>query len=110
MDKRYKTQWEENYVLSLLHKKKTKRGEKLLISEKITIFLAIWIIIVLFITGDGNIEIFLILIFIGLLIGKELTDRYTSVHLRRRMNMFIFFFLIIFITIIGEKIIKILNS
>lgn len=81
----------------------------MLISEKITIFLAIWIIIALFITGDGNIEIFLILVFIGLLIGKELANRYTSVNLRKRMNMFIFFFLIIFVIIIGEKIIRILN-
>ena len=81
----------------------------MLISEKITIFLAIWIVIVLFATGDGNIELFLILIFIGLLVGKELTDRYTSANLRKRMNIFVFFFLLIFVIIIGEKIIGILK-
>jgi len=54
-------------------------------------------------------EMFLILIFIGLLIGKEVTDRYTSVHLRKKMNVFVFFFLIIFVIIIGEKVIGILN-
>jgi len=78
-------------------------------SEKITILVAAWSIIILFITSGTELEIFFILILIGFVAIKEFTDRYTSVNLKRKFNIFIFAFLIIFIVIITEKIINILN-
>jgi len=81
----------------------------LLISEKITLFVVAWVVLMLFVTGDANIEIFIILIFVGLLIAKELTDRFTDIHLKHRMNIFICVFLIIFIAVVGRRIILFLG-
>jgi len=75
-------------------------------SEKITLFIAVWIIVALFITGDADLEMFFVLIFVGMLIVKEFTDRFTTVHIRHRMNVFICVFAIIFIVIVGKKIIS----
>ena len=78
-------------------------------SEKITLFVAVWIIVALFITGNADLEIFFVLIFVGMLIVKEFTDRFTTVHIRHRMNVFIYVFAIVFIVIIGKKIISLLD-
>ena len=78
-------------------------------SEKITIVLSIWILFIFIITGDANLEIFFILIFIGILIVRELTDIFTTSDLKDRMNVFIYIFLIIFIVIVGRKMLDILN-
>jgi len=80
----------------------------MLMSEKITLFIAGWILFVLIITGDVNLEIFFILIFIGVLIIRELTDVFSSVNLRDRMNIFIYIFLIIFMVIVGKKVLTII--
>ena len=76
-------------------------------SEKITLFVAAWILVALFITGDADLEIFFILIFIGMLIAREFTDRFTTVHLKHRMNIFIFVFIVVFIVLVGKRIINI---
>lgn len=80
----------------------------MLLSEKITVIIAVWILIVTMITGEGNLEIFFILIFIGVLIIRELTDVLTSSDLKNRMNLFIYLFLIVFMVIVGKKILNIL--
>ena len=76
----------------------------MLIAEKITIFITAWIIVMLFVTGDSNFEVFIILIFIGLLIAKEFTDRFTTAQIKYRMNIFIGVFLIIFVAAVVKKI------
>jgi hypothetical protein len=78
-------------------------------SEKITLIVVAWILIVLLITSDTNLEIFFILIFIGVLIVRELTDIFTTVNLKDRMNVFIYMFILVFIIIVGQKIINILG-
>ena len=81
----------------------------MLLSEKITFIISVWILLVLIITGDANLEIFFILIFIGVLIVRELSDIFTTEDLKGRMNLFIYMFIIIFIAIVGNKIITILQ-
>ena len=81
----------------------------MLISEKITLFMAIWMVIIFFLTINAILEIFFILIFIGLLIVKVFTDRYTLTPLRIRLNILIFLFFIVFILLITKRIISILN-
>ena len=78
-------------------------------SEKITLIIMAWILVVLCITGDANLEIFFILIFIGVLIVRLLTDVFTTSNLKERMDMFIYIFIIIFIVIVGKNIINILG-
>jgi hypothetical protein len=81
----------------------------MLISEKITLFITVWMIIVFFLTINAIIEIFFILIFIGFLIAKVFTERFTLTQLRFRINILIFLFFIIFSLLIGKKIISFLS-
>jgi len=82
---------------------------RLSISDKITLTLVIWILFLFFITSDVELEAFFVLIFIGMLVVRELTDELTTIHLKHRMDGFIYLFLIAFIWIVGEKIINVLN-
>ena len=95
-------------------KKKVQKTEKtgikniqLHISEKITLIIGIWILFLLIITGDADMETFFVAIFIGMLVVKELSDEFTTKYLKYDMNVFIFAFLMVFIAIMGKKIISI---
>jgi hypothetical protein len=87
--------------------KPTKK--KFLISEKIAMVLSIWVLFLVLITYTISVDIFFILVFIGALITKELTDEYTAPNLKIRVNAFIFVFLIFFLVIIAQNILRILN-
>ena len=78
-------------------------------SEKISLVFIAWVLVVLFLTGDADLEIFFILLFIGILIIRELTDVFIPGDLKDRMNTFIYIFIIIFIVIVGKKVITILG-
>lgn len=78
-------------------------------SEKITLVIALWILLVLLITKDTDLELFFVLIFIGVLIIRALTDVFITTALKHRMNLLIYVFLFIFIIIVGNKIITIVN-
>jgi len=80
-----------------------------LISEKIMIFVMGWIMLALFVTSDSDLDKFIILILIGFIVIKEFTDRLTTTHIKKRLNIFIYGFLIVFIAIIGERIINMLD-
>lgn len=80
----------------------------MLISEKITLFMAAWMVIIFFLTIDAIFEIFFILIFIGFLTVKVFTDRFTITPIRNRMNFLIFLFFIVFSLLIGKRIISFL--
>lgn len=77
------------------------------ISEKISLILGIWIILLLFLTRNASIDVFFISIFIGLLVVKELTEEFTTKYQKYNLNIFIFAFLLVFIATIGQKIISI---
>ena len=81
----------------------------MLLSEKLTFLIALWVFIALLITGIGNLEIFFILVFIGVLIIRELSDVFSPISIKDRMNLFIYVFLFIFVFIVGKKIITIIG-
>ena len=81
----------------------------MLISEKITMFIAVWMVFILIVALDAELEIFFILVFIGFLTVKVFADRFTLTRLKNRMNIFIFVFFIVFMIIIGKKIISFLS-
>jgi hypothetical protein len=95
----------ENLIASEKNPKSKKI--KLLMSEKITITFSLWVILLLFLNYTISLEVFLILMFIGILVTKELTDYYTTPNLKKRINIFLFVFLIIFLIIISQKIINV---
>jgi hypothetical protein len=80
----------------------------MLISEKITLVITLWILLVLLITNDTDLELFFVLIFIGVLIIRALTDVFITTTLKHRMNLFIYLFIVVFMVIVGNKIITIL--
>ena len=81
----------------------------MIISEKITLTIALWILLVLLITRDTDLELFFVLVFIGVLIIRALTDVFITTTLKHRMNLLIYAFIIVFIIIVGNKIITIVN-
>ncbi len=78
-------------------------------TEQMTLAIIGWILVIFFITADIDLDIFLILIIIGILIIKELTDEFISSQLKNRMKILSFVFLLVFIIVIGQKIINILT-
>ena len=85
------------------------KRNKLIISEKITLLIIIATVFLFLITNPADIEIFLVLLYLCLLIIKELIDEFTPLYMKRRLNIFIMIFFVIFIIIISERIITILN-
>jgi hypothetical protein len=57
--------------------------------------------------GSG-IEVFLTLILIGLLIVRELTDSFTPVRIKERIDIFVYAFIALFVVIVSRRIWEIL--
>lgn len=85
------------------------KRNRLIISEKITLLIIIATVFLFLITNPADIEIFLVLLYLCLLIIKELIDEFTPLYMKRRLNIFIMIFFVIFIIIIAERIITILD-
>ena len=79
------------------------------ISEKIAIAMIILIVILYLITGVNNFEIYLIFIYLGILVVRELSVEFMPTHLKKRVNVFIVVFLVIFVVIIIKKIINVIS-
>jgi len=79
-------------------------------SEKITLIITLWVLLVLLITRDTDLELFFVLVFIGVLIIRALTDVFITTTLKHRMNLLIYAFIIVFIIIVGNRIITIINT
>lgn len=79
-------------------------------SEKIALAIALWILIAFIITKDTDFELFFVIVFIGVLIIRALTDVFITTTLKHRMNIIIYIFVIVFAFIVGNKIITILNA
>jgi hypothetical protein len=78
-------------------------------SEKLALVIAFWVLLVLLITKDTDLELFFVLIFIGVLIVRALAEVFITTTLKFRMNLIIYLFIIVFIIIVGTKIITILS-
>ena len=64
--------------------------------------LAVWIsICIVFVQ---SLEVMFVLILLGILVLRELTDMYTSNPLKDRVNFFIYTFLMIFAFIVARKV------
>ena len=105
-------------------KGKKKKLEKLEIKsqvpEKITLGKIIWILFLFFIivtilslffiasTGDINIETLFISMLIGIMLSKELADEFIPNHLKKKVNIIMAGFIIIFLLIVANKIIDLI--
>jgi len=79
------------------------------LSDKIAIILIFWTLLLFVITSGNQVEIFFILIFIGFLITRELTDDLATITLKHRLDGYIIVFLLAYVFVISEKIINILS-
>jgi len=77
------------------------------VSEKLTVIIAVWIVFLFVMTRNVDMETFFVAIFIGILVIKELSDEFTTKYQKYELNIFIFAFLLVFVLIIGKKIISI---
>ena len=76
----------------------------MLLSEKITLTMLLLTVIFLVISGDTGLEVFLILILIGMLIIRELIEMFAPSELKVRMNLFIYTGVIIFFVLVIDKV------
>ena len=79
----------------------------MLFSEKVTLAMIILTIVFLILTWNRGLEVFVVLILIGVLILRELTDSFASSEVKERINFFIYTGLIIFIGIVLKEIMDI---
>lgn len=82
----------------------------MLLSEKITLIMILLTIIFLVISVDTGLEVFLILILIGMLIIRELIEMFAPSELKVRMNLFIYTGVIIFFVLAINKVIDAIIS
>jgi hypothetical protein len=75
---------------------------------KMVLALGLWISICLIFVE--SLEVLFVLILLGILVLRELTDMYTSDQLKDRMNFFIYTFLFIFTFIVIRKVYLILQG
>jgi hypothetical protein len=81
----------------------------MLLSEKIALAIILWTCGILIVTPEGMLDLLVVLVLIGVLIIRELTDVFTNKELKDRINLFIYIGLIIFIGIVIHKVVSILK-
>jgi hypothetical protein len=78
------------------------------LSEKIALAMTVWVLFALVLAMSSGLEVFLTLILIGVLVIRELTDSFTPVKVKERMDFFIYAFLIVFAVIVVRRVWEIL--
>jgi uncharacterized membrane protein len=73
---------------------------------KLVLGLAVWAAICLLFVS--SLEVLFVLMLLGILVLREMTDHYTSIPLKDRMNFFIYTFLSIFALIVVRRVYLIL--
>ena len=76
---------------------------------EITLFIIAWTLLTFLIMGPANLEIFVVLVILALLITKEIAYDFTPTRLKNKLNVLISILLIFFVLIMADKIIDILN-
>ena len=78
------------------------------LSEKIALAMTVWVLFALVLAMSSGLEVFLTLILIGVLIIRELTDSFTPVRVKERVDFFIYAFLVVFAIIVVRRVWEIL--
>ena len=80
-----------------------------LISHKVFISMLVWTMISVLISLSAGIEVLITLELIGLLVVRELTDGFLSGELRRRMDLFIYAGLVLFVVVVLRRVLLVLS-
>ncbi len=81
----------------------------MIISQKIAASLTVWTAVWVVIVGSHDIELFGILMLIGLLITRELTTSYTDQETGVKMDALISIGIILFVVVISHRVLSILG-
>jgi hypothetical protein len=81
----------------------------MLVSHKVFISMLIWTIVAALISLSAGIEVLVTLELIGLLVVRELTDGFLSSDLRRRMDLFIYAGLVLFVVVVLRRVVLALS-
>ena len=81
----------------------------MLISHKVFISMLLWTAISMLISLSAGIEVLVTLELIGLLVIRELTDGFLSSELRRRMDLFIYAGLVLFVVVVLRRVLIVLS-
>ncbi|HEX7391336.1 MAG TPA: hypothetical protein VF374_00090 [Thermoplasmata archaeon] len=76
----------------------------LLISQKVFISMFVWTVASVLISLSAGIEVLVTLELIGLLIIRELTDGFLTSDIRRRMDLFIYAGLVLFVVVVLRRV------
>lgn len=79
-------------------------GIDLLVSHKVYISVFVWTLIAVLIALSAGVEVLVTLILIGLLIVRELTDGFLTGETRRRMDLFIYAGLVLFVVVVLRRV------
>ncbi|MBS3816236.1 MAG: hypothetical protein KGY76_01590 [Candidatus Thermoplasmatota archaeon] len=79
------------------------------VSQKLAIAMTFWAALILTLVGNQGIELFSILILIGLLISRELSSVYIRISTANRLDTFIQIGIVVFIGIVMRRILTILG-
>ncbi|HEX9907342.1 MAG TPA: hypothetical protein VGB78_02605 [Thermoplasmata archaeon] len=79
------------------------------LSEKIVLAMIVWVLFSLVLSLNSGLEVFATLILIGVLIIRELTDSFTPVRTKERVDFFIYAFLVVFAIIVTRRVWEILG-
>ena len=77
--------------------------------KQLTSILLLWIFLIFIISYNIDAEIFLIFVILGILILKEFLIDYMSNPLKKRMTVLFYLLIIVFIAVIGQKVINIIT-
>jgi len=92
---------------NILKESLRKKIRSLPLPNTICLILILWTLFVFVVVND--LEIYIILLFIGILITREITDHYISNTYKMKLNLYILIFLVTYVVLISQKIIDILN-
>jgi len=81
----------------------------MMIHQKIVVSLGLWTAICLVLVGGHNLELFGILLLIGVLISRELTSTFTDLKTGDRMDTLIYIGIIFFVAVVSIRILDILE-
>ena len=114
--KEQKRNFKKSKRYSSTKKTRSKVPEKITPSKIIWILLEFFIIVTILLlffvaaTGYINIELFFVSIFIGIVVLKELTDKFTPDHLKKKINILISGLTVIFLLIVTNEIISLIST
>jgi hypothetical protein len=69
----------------------------------------VWTVIAVLISLSAGVEVLVTLELIGLLVVRELTDGFLTAEIRRRMDLFIYAGLVLFVAVVLNRVWQILS-